>query len=299
MKKFSKYVFLIIILMLVVLFVIISNGKGFSGSYNQKQTLTVAKDGSGDYLSIQDAIDNIDNGGTIIVFEGVYDESLTIPNTDISVVGTDKKKCIIENTTGKYKNAPIYAYGNFVLANLTVKMTLKNVCDWIPTYDSNNVLDTFPGYAIHIDHRILDEEDTMHFAKIVNCDFYSEAFPAAGVGINSNQTIEFVNCTFERNSIDSMYWADNWKGAFVVHCAGCEAMNEKLILRNNQFFSNYGYAANFIMNFEGETGTELTAINNSFWSEELQSSDCVDYLKGKSKLNKNSAGNTAHVLNYE
>lgn len=263
------------------------------------KTIIVSQDNTGNYTTINEAINNAAGGDTILIYSGVYDEVIVIPDNNVSLVGVDKDTCIIRNTTGIYKNAPIYAYGNFTLENLTVKMTLENVGNWYPTYDTNNVHDTYAGYAIHIDHLNENEDGTIHNAKIINCNFYSEAFPAAGLGVNNNQCIEFINCTFTRNTENDIYFKDNLKCAFFAHTSNYECISEKLILNNCKITSKCGYAAKFLMTLTGEKEAEITAIDNTFWSDELQTGDCVEYIKGESKLNENSKGNSAQCLNIQ
>ena len=50
------------------------------------ETIIVAKDGSGDYEKIQDAIDAAQGGDTIRVWEGTYEENVVMDKT-LSLVG--------------------------------------------------------------------------------------------------------------------------------------------------------------------------------------------------------------------
>lgn len=264
-----------------------------------RNLIKVKKNGAGDYKSINEAISNANENDIIKVYPGTYNEVVIIPDMNISLVGTDKEKCIIKNTTGLYKNAPVFAYGNFLLENLTVQMTTEDVGKWQPSYVGSNAANTFPGYAIHIDHSNSKDDGTIHKSLVKNCKFYSEAFPAAGVGINANQIISFINCEFVRNCQELNYRNDNCQGAFVGHSANYDVKNQTLVLENCKFISNYGNAANFLMTLAGEKNAKIKAINNQFWSEELKSSNCVEYKKGKSMLDKRSRRNTANCLNYK
>lgn len=236
---------------------------------------------------------------TIIINPGVYDEMINIINKEISLLGTDREKCIIQNTTGRYCDAPVAAGGNFKLENLTIKMTLENVGDWEPTYAGTNVQETYPGYALHIDYPNLPGTNTIQEGKVINCICYSEAFPAVGLGINENQRIVFENCEFIRNATQENYQRNKWQGAFVAHASNYDVENQYLEVIDCKFTTNYGNAANFLMTLAGEEHANLLAINNTFWSDELQSADCVDYAKGNSILNELSQGNTAQCLNAE
>jgi pectinesterase len=68
---------------------------------SQNIDFVVAKDGSGDYTSVQDAINEVPhlrkNRTTILIKSGVYKEKLIIPSTktNISILGEDAEKTII------------------------------------------------------------------------------------------------------------------------------------------------------------------------------------------------------------
>lgn len=262
------------------------------------KVIYVSQNHDADFDTISDAIASAEGETTIIIEPGIYDEIISIVNKDISLVGTDRDTCIIQNTTGLYCNAPVSAGGHFNIENLTMKMTLENAGEWKPTYEEN-VQITYPGYALHIDSPNLANTNTVQIGTVKNCVCYSEAFPAVGCGIQENQRIIFEDCIFIRNTPSEDFHRDRWQGAFVGHSSNYEVKNQYLELKRCVFKTNYGNAANFLMTLAGEKYAEITAIDNTFWSEELQTDDCVDYAKGNSILNSMSRGNTAECLNAE
>lgn len=66
-----------------------------SASGNGGNTLYVGGDGPGNYTRIQDAIHDADNGDSIFVYSGVYQEHLTIDKT-LSIRGEDVNTTIID-----------------------------------------------------------------------------------------------------------------------------------------------------------------------------------------------------------
>ena len=60
-------------------------------------TLYVGGNGSGNYSSIQAAIDNASNGDTVFVYNGTYYENIVI-NSSINLVGEDKNTTIIDGS---------------------------------------------------------------------------------------------------------------------------------------------------------------------------------------------------------
>ena len=60
-------------------------------------TLYVATDGTADYTSIQDAIDNASDGDTIFVFSGIYYENVVV-NKSINLTGENRDTTIIDGS---------------------------------------------------------------------------------------------------------------------------------------------------------------------------------------------------------
>src|SRR4051812_15157308 len=122
--------------LLLSVFSIIIVNKFFAQTANPKQykyIFTVAKDGSGDYKYIQDAIDAMRvfplERITLYIKNGVYNEKIELPatNTDVSFIGesVDKTIIIFNDYSGKGKLTTFTSYtakisGNrFTAANIT------------------------------------------------------------------------------------------------------------------------------------------------------------------------------------
>ncbi len=105
-----------------------------------KLLITVAQDNSGDYVSIQKAIDACkafpDNRITIFVKNGIYKEKLVVPscNPKLSIVGESVEKTIITfddyfDKIDRGRNSTFYTYtllvqaNDFRLENITVENT--------------------------------------------------------------------------------------------------------------------------------------------------------------------------------
>ncbi len=58
-------------------------------------TIIVAKDGNGDYSSIQNAIDNATEGDIIKVWEGTYEENVVV-NKTVSLIGNGSEVATID-----------------------------------------------------------------------------------------------------------------------------------------------------------------------------------------------------------
>ena len=75
---------------IMILFVTVGNSETARG-----ETIIVAKDGSGDYIKIQDAIDNATDGDELRVYEGTYFENVVV-NKTLSLVGNGSEETTID-----------------------------------------------------------------------------------------------------------------------------------------------------------------------------------------------------------
>ena len=260
-----------------------------------KNTLIVSADGLGDFETLNEAVSYFKNhgfsSGVIHLKEGVYEEVVNIQNTlDITIIGDNQDRCIIISKSGKYYDSPMFVCGNFELRNLTFKMTLENVGDWVPSYTSQT---EYPGYAIHIDGQSRDT-NSIAYGRVSNCTMYSEAFPACGMGANQNQYVIFENCRFVRNCTNDNFKRDTHQGAFIGHSG--DGVNQNLIIKDCVFISNYGASGNIRTDVGNPEHFTLECINNTLYSSE-NGLNSFDYTKGNSVLSPLSHGNTAENLN--
>lgn len=139
MKKLA-FTYCILLICIVTLHAQQANVRAF-----YKPNLVVAKDGSGDYTTIQEAIDAVRAYTpvhvTIRIKNGLYHEKVTIPSwvTNLSIIGESKENTIVafEDFSGKffdadtvhnknkhttYTSATWYVYGNDItMENLTIR----------------------------------------------------------------------------------------------------------------------------------------------------------------------------------
>jgi len=179
----------------------------FSALFAQdKLNMTVAQDGTGDFTSIQKAIDAArafpDKRITIVVKNGVYWEKLVIPscNTQLSLVGESVEKTIITfddyfDKINRGRNSTFYTYtllvqGNdFRLENITVENTAGPVGQAV---------------ALHVDGdrcsfvncRILGNQDTLYAAGRFSRMYFLKCFIEGTTDfIFGEATALFEGCT--------------------------------------------------------------------------------------------------------
>lgn len=139
-----------------------------------KSKITVAQDGSGDYISIQRAIDACkafpDNRITIFVKNGIYNEKLVVPscNTQLSIIGECADKTIITfndyfDKINRGRNSTFYTFtlkveaNDFRLENITVENSAGPVGQAVALHVEGD-------RCIFRNCRILGNQDTLYSA---------------------------------------------------------------------------------------------------------------------------------------
>ena len=82
--------------------------------------IIVAKDGSGDYICIQEAVDALpEAGGEILVRPGVYREKIVVHGNGVRLTGEDQERTVIAwNGCAKDRNADGTEKGTFLSSTL-------------------------------------------------------------------------------------------------------------------------------------------------------------------------------------
>jgi pectinesterase len=178
MKKFS-FLILLLIFFGVQLFPQTSNPQQY------KYVFTVAKDGSGDYTFIQDAIDAMRVYPlapiTLYIKNGMYNEKIELPanNTDVSFVGenVDSTIIIFNDYSGKGKHTTFTSYTAKISGN---RFRAENI-----TF-ANNAGQVGQALALYVD---ADK------AVFKNCKFLGNQDTIFASGENARQLFE--NCYIE------------------------------------------------------------------------------------------------------
>ncbi|MFC5282052.1 pectinesterase family protein [Pedobacter alpinus] len=175
---------------------------------------TVAKDGSGDFKTIQEAVNKVRDHSqktvTINIKNGVYNEKLVIPSwkKNIALVGESKEKTIITNDdfsgkdfptkdfTGNTKYSTYTSYtvliqaNNCSVANLTIQNTAGKV--------GQAVALMVEGDKVSIKNcNILGNQDTLYTAKDGKNYFENCYITGTTDFIFGEATAVFQNCTIK------------------------------------------------------------------------------------------------------
>lgn len=162
----------------------------------------ISKDGTGDFMTIQSAVDAAKSGDTLIIYPGTYDEIVTITDKELNLTGISKDLCIIRADSVSYRQSPL-SIGAGSVSNLTIygmytgndnaKNLTQAQIDALNAslvYDSWERQKNYRGYAVHIDQNYLYGKSL----SFDNCRIISENSHCIGIGTRGNSTISFNNC---------------------------------------------------------------------------------------------------------
>ena len=249
---------------------------------NPQNIIIVAKSG-GDYTTITEAVaranDSSTNPVTILIMPGVYEESVYIGGSrNISLVGINKKTCIITDKSGLRENAPLEISGEVYVSNLTIYATYT---------DENVVINNLGSYAVHCDYV---GQGTIEF---FNCDIISDCSSAIGCGTFSNQTIIFNKCLLK--STNKTNYMSSWCYTVFLHGNTTSGtLNQSYILKDCEI---HGVQDRVIRLANVGSEFNVTFINNMIWSDTNKKDDSIIYFDGVVEINEKSFGNNVTILN--
>lgn len=202
--KYLKYLFFIPLVLLSV-----------TSSFAQyQQKITVAQDGSGDYLSIQQAIDACkafpDERVLVYVKNGVYHEKVKVPacNTKLSIIGESVEKTIISNDDyfkkiDRGRNSTFYTYtlmveaDDFYAENLTIKNTAGPIGQAVALHVNGD-------RCVFKNCRLCGHQDTLYTEGQNSRQYFSNCFIEGSTDfIFGAATVLFRGCTI--HSLSNSY----------------------------------------------------------------------------------------------
>lgn len=189
----------------------------------EKYKYTVAQDGSGDFTSIQSAIDASkcfpDEPVTITVKKGIYHEKVCVPsmNTHLSLIGESPENTIITfndffNKINRGRNSTFYTYtllveaNDFVLENITVENSAGAVGQAVALHVEGD-------RSIFRNCRILGNQDTVYATGENSRQYFINCFIEGTTDfIFGSSTALFEKCTINNKSDSYITAASTDKG---------------------------------------------------------------------------------------
>jgi len=149
------------------------------GDSSNDEIVIIAKNGSGKYTSITQAVASEPSGTVFRLMPGVYDnEVIKAWGKTVYLTGTSRKDCIIKNSMGGYHDPPLEASSG-LFKNLTI----------ISEYKAG-VTTGIDSYAIHIEDNDLANKNLV----FENCYIESQNNWAIGMGMRGGCYVEFKGC---------------------------------------------------------------------------------------------------------
>lgn len=299
---------------LITLLFITPISKGQTSNPSQYQyVFTVAKDGTGDFKFIQDAIDAMRVYPlapiTLYIKNGVYNEKIELPanNTDVSFIGEDVEKTIItfNDYSGRGKLTTFTSYtakisGNrFYAQNITFANTAGKVGQALALYvDADK--------AVFKNCKFLGNQDTIFSSGETSRQLFSDCYiegttdfifgPATAVFKNctiralSNSYITaasttagkkfgfvFLDCRIEAaEGVERVYLGRPWRAYAKTVFLRC-LMPSQIVAEG---WHNWGNPENERTVFYGEyknSGAGAVQINRVGWSKQLSDKDAENY----------------------
>ena len=223
----------------------------------------VAADGSRDYTTINSAVQEAEDGDTILVMPGTYIEAVEAFSKMVHIVGVNKYSCILKNSTGVYLHSPL-EIGAGSVNNMTIYA--EKPADYVQ--DENDTVSRLQ-YAVHVE----SERLAGNVLEFNNCILKSDWYAALGFGLRKDCKLILRNCELIGKSLQA--WnGESWliSTALFGHDAGSWSSNmgdnQRLILENCVIKS----ASSVVFRIGGAWGTTgnktyLTFHNNILWSE--------------------------------
>lgn len=162
----------------------------------------VDPEGTGDFVTIQEGVDSVESGDTLLIYPGIYDENVVIENKTVNLTGVGPEYCILMTNADNYHHIPL-TIGSGKISGLTIcatsagedakKLSGEKKLKGYDVNDPESVYawqDQYPGYAIHID-QAYSAGKTL---SIENCRIISETNYCIGIGCWESTGITITDC---------------------------------------------------------------------------------------------------------
>lgn len=266
---------------------------------NERDYITVAKDGSGNYDNVVDAVANCKNGSTIVIYPGTYEGTIQAFHKEINLVGVDKNQCILMSKDGRY-DYPVLNCSCGSFTNLT----------FISRYEkgvSHEIGAESGAYAVHCENQNGNDSAKGKTLTFNNCCLESDFFPALGCGSFADWKLEINNCHLITNEPDGRgnYTKMGSLGALYFHDTASGTPGYSEVLIKDSVLENT-LLANAMCLYDlnnAHNSVDFTFINNTVFSRTKKFNNPIWWRGIESAFSNNfmlkdiSHGNTSTELN--
>lgn len=179
----------------------------------------VNQDGTGDFISIQQGVNEVENNDVLIIYPGTYTENVEIIGKTVHLIGIDMDECVLTSNAKNYFQIPL-TLGAGVVANMTIYGYDAGYNEDI-YYELQSVDDIyvrraneFPGYSIHVDTDYSKDKEL----KFLHCKIISDTNCCIGIGTRPGNHIVIDQCEFvtEKNAGGIFYHNSRQMGDSVL-----------------------------------------------------------------------------------
>ncbi len=249
---------------------------------------TVNVDGGGDYKTISEAISKAEDDDVILIYPGVYEESIDTNAKKVHIIGLDKDKCILSYSG--YENYPLrIAKGS--VTNLTIRGAAEGI-----------------EGDIHFCAVVVDDDNSAgQLLQFNNVRIINECAESISIGLRRNFTVEINGCEIISKESTALYCFD-WEND-----SGVDNEGQRLLVKNSNLESNADNTQIVrLVSRELQTRcAECIFINNVLINPNCEDKIGVILWEGRSLTNnqfmgtsdwflgRDSSGNNVELLNYK
>lgn len=242
------------------------------------------------YHTIKDAENAVQDGGTIRIHEGVYDEyALGTSNKAITYEGVDKDACIVQNgLSDKMYSVFDLCGGNKTVKNLTIHQTHSD-----PQNPTSETV-AYKAYSVHCDM----ESCANHKYIVENCILKNRYFACCGFGTWQDTEIIVKDCDIDLYDTNRDITGT---GAYYCHANTTDSVTgQKISLVNNTIHADQSLAIRIDSSKKSNSEMVCEFIGNTCSSELYgATNDCVRFEQNEyTTLAETSTGNNIPILNY-
>lgn len=200
---------------------------------SETREIIVDQNGMGNFTTISAACAAANDGDTIYIKDGVYQESVKINGLRVHLVGESREKTILKYTGTQYANPPL-EMSNGSIENMTIWATTQSGV----SHDSG-------GYCLHCDN----VASKNGYLTCRNVKFQNDHYQVVGIGLEPNFTLSFEQCEF----IGQFYCHDS-KDSFSDMTGQVLRLVDCSIIASNSTFGAIR------MQSQEKSGAEATAV---------------------------------------
>jgi parallel beta-helix repeat protein len=266
---------------------------------------TVRKDGTGDFDSIQQAINNATEGDTIVVYNGTYFENIII-NKSLSIMGADREFTIIDgNSSGTV--ILIQPISTPFIADITVSnFTIRNsgIGDYSGIYLRNTV-------RINVSHNLIDNNyygvrlrnsvDNIVSHNTITNNEYGISFEVCIDNVVSSNVITsnfwgiFLLYSDENMISRNIISSNTVEGINFIYCKSNTILENDLINNNpGIYLFNSGNNTIYRNNFDNPNQIETNETKRNYWDNSREGNYWSDYAG--LDIDKDGIGNVPYNI---